>query len=393
MTVTIQSRTRKLGFIAFAVAAAVGFSGCGAGGTSPRVLEGQEALLPEEDGGQEGVGAPAQTAGDLAKAPDETTENKAEAEAPGEGAKGPTEADPVEDALAQYRIIVSQAESYVYGETLEDLETTGYQYALVQMLPNDPVPTLLLQKQEGGWTYVSHTRIFQYNPDTKNVCQPEETIAGGIRSGLNLAEDGIGILDTAWSGGTGKTEVQRITLYKDSLNRETYWRGRIDLLGDEVSLIEIEWHETGDLTALDRWEAPPEAQASIDRGTLPTDGDRIVLTGTVGTYDYDEIVALQKVPDPNAFDASSVEYARSVTYHVIVLDEPQYLRLRGGDGEDPDCYITGEVLMINLFDTNDADPYEGQHIMFSIDPATTIWPTDTSLPFGQPRAGEIHVLD
>lgn len=393
MTATIQGRMRKLGFIAFAVAAAGGFGGCGAGGTSPRVLEGQETLLTEEDGGQEGAEAPDKTAGDLSGASGGTTENQTEAETPEEGAETPKEADPVEEALAQYRAIVGQAESYVYGEALEDLETAGYQYALVQLLPNDPVPTLLLQKQEEGWTYVTNTRIFQYNPDTKNVCQPEETIAGGIRSSLNMAEDGIGILDTAWSGGTGETEVQRITLYKDSLNRETYWRGRIDLLGDEVSLIEIEWHETGDLTALDRWEVPPEAQASIDRSTLPTDGDRIVLTGTVGTYDYDEIVALQKAPDPNAFDASSVEYARSVTYHVIVLDEPQYLRLRGGDGEDPDCYITGEVLMFNLFETDDADPYEGQHITFSIDPATTFWPTDTSLPFGQPRAGEIHVLD
>lgn len=391
MTATIQGRKRKRRIIALMVAAAVGFGGCGADGTIPRFLERQESFLTEEDGRQEGTEASEETVGNLSETPDETAGNLPEA--PDETAENPKEADPVGEALAQYRTIISQAESYAYGEEMEDLETVGYRYALVQMLPDDPVPTLLLQKEEEGWTYMVNTRIFQYDPDTKNVCQPEETIAGGIRSSLAMAEDGIGILDTEWSGGTGKTEVQRITLYKDSLSRETYWTGRIDQMGDEVSLIEIEWHETRDLTALDRWEVPPGAQASTDRSTLPADGDRIVLTGTVGTYDYDEIVALQKAPDPNAFDAFSVECARSVTYHVIVLDMPRFLRLRGGDGEDPDCYITGEVLMINLFDTNDADPYEGQHITFSIDPANTFWPTDTSLPFGQPRAGDIHVLD
>lgn len=318
--------------------------------------------------------------------------------------EAPEESAPIDEALEQYRNIVSQADGYEYYEYDKYeadqpwFELAGYRYALVQLQPNDPVPTLLLEKEimdtELSVPY-SYARIFQYDPDTKTVRQPTETIAdGGIRGGLSMAGDGYGIVSLEWSGGTGKGSVERITLEGDSLNRETFWRGQIFEMPESITFIEIEWHESGEMSALDSWTAPDTRGASsseqADGSVLPTDGDRIVLTGTVGTFDYDDIVALQGQPDPNGWDEDSVEYSRSRTYRVIVLDTPQTLRLYSGEDDE---YFSHEALMINLEYIDGMDQYEGRHITFSIDPYTTHWPSDTSLPFGQPFTTDIHILD
>ncbi len=48
--------------------------------------------------------------------------------------------------------------------------------------------------------------------------------------------------------------------------------------------------------------------------------------------------------------------------------------------------------MIRIDYVDGMDRYEGRHITFSIDPATTCWPSDTSLPLGQPIAREIRIV-
>lgn len=310
---------------------------------------------------------------------------------------------PIDEALEQYRNIIGQADSYDYGEYAEPdqswLALAGYRYALVQMQPDDTVPTLLLEREIMN-TELSvsqyYARVFQYDPDTKTVHQPTEVIVdGGIRGGLSMAGDGYGMMSTKWSGGTGEGSVIRITLGGDSLNRDIHWSGQIFEMPDSITFIEIEWHEIEDLSALDSWTAPDSSEGAPseqnDNDTLPTDGDRIVLTGTVGTYDYDEIIALQGQPDPNG-DEDSLEYFRSITYRVIVLDTPQTLRLHAS-GEEENYYSSQVALMINLDYSDGMDWYEGQHITFSIDPADAYWPSDLMPPYGEPIARDIHILD
>ena len=319
------------------------------------------------------------------------------------------ESDPIEEALEQYRIINNQADSYDYGEYAETnqlwQEFIGYRYALVQMQPNDQVPTLLLEwGMEDTETSVPsyYARVFQYDPDTKTVRQPTESIPDvGIRGGLSMAGDGYGIFSLSWSGGTGEGFVDRYTLDGDSLNRDDYWTGNIFEMPESLTFIEIEWHEIENLSALDSWTAPDSSGAESfdsDSGALPTDGDRIVLTGTVGTYDYDGIIAVLG-PDPNVFgdesDESYLEFYRGLTYRVIVLDTPQTLRLLSGDRVAGDHYLSMEALMIYLgyVFPDGMDQYEGQHITFSIDPTNTWWPTSSDPPFGQPFTEDIHILD
>ena len=487
----------KIGLIALAATAAVGLGGYGATRMLSRSDESKEVPVVEDASGQGGeTGTP------------EELEMSEETEAL-------EEPSPIDEALEQYRIIVSQADSYDYEQT-DDVtwEFVGYGYALVRMNPEDTVPTLLLRStQDDPWwhgNYDIRIRLFQYDPETKTVCQPDGVIsAGGVRSSLGMAGDGYGIFFLSWSGSAGDAHVTRYTLAGDTINQETYWSGNIFEIPDYISFSGIDWYEIENLSPLDSWVEPviftgpedenctsyvipegvtkistsafagceeltsveipagvmkigdeafsectsltsieipasvteigrdafsgcsslssislpqglditevgipdsteiiwttPDAEGAeqtdqADSGALPADGDRIVLTGTVCTLDYDEIVVICPDIYADTYDDWAWEFMRSQTYPVILLDTPQTLSLHSGGfmeeyDDEKDRYGSDEVLMIDLKYTDSMDQYEGQHITFSIDPASTYWPTSGDVPYGQPHTSDIHVLE
>lgn len=302
----------------------------------------------------------------------------------------------LEQALEQYRLIVSQADSYSYSPY--PVTPTGhYRYALVQLETDDPVPTLLLSQE--GDDFSNRVRLFQYDPDAGLVIQPEESLeeysgGGGYASGLSLQGNGIGLCLTEIAGGTGSTDITRVTLRDSSLVREKQWSGRMDAVPQELSFTDIPWHDITDTAALDSWT--PETGISQQGGSsssagggteseLPTDGDRIVFTGTVGTYSYEEVIALQGCPDPNAPWSDS-----SQTFRLIVLDTPQEMELQSGDPVGSPRSDT--VRLISVAYAEGLEQYEGQHLTFSIDPKATYWPSDSSMPVGQPSTKDVHVL-
>lgn len=313
-----------------------------------------------------------------------------------------TEEDPadqaLEQALEQYRLIVSQADSYSYSP-YPVTPTGSYRYALVQLETDDPVPTLLLSQE--GDDYSNRVRLFQYDPNSNQVIQPEESLeeysgGGGYASGLSLQGDGMGLRLTEISGGTGSTDITRITLSNGSLVREKQWSGRMDAIPQELSFIDIPWHDIADTAALDSWtpengttQPDGSSDSSADNGTegeLPTDGDRIVFTGTIDTYSYEEVIALQGCPDPNAPWSDP-----SQTFHLIVLDTPQEMELQSCDPVGAPRSDT--VRVISVAYAEGLEQYDGQHLTFSIDPEATYWPSDTSMPVGQPGTRDVHILE
>ena len=303
----------------------------------------------------------------------------------------------LEQALEQYRLIVSQADSYSYSPY--PVTPTGhYRYALVQLETDDPVPTLLLSQE--GDDFSNRVRLFQYDPDTDLVIQPEEALeeysgGGGYASGLSLQGDGMGLRLTEISGGTGSTDITRVTLRDSSLVREKQWSGRMDTVPHELSFTDIPWHDITDTAALDSWTPetgiPQQGGSSSSAGSgtesgLPTDGDRIVFTGPIDTYSYEEVIALQGCPDPNAPWSDS-----SQTFRLIVLDTPQEMELQSGDPVGSPRSDT--VRLISVAYVEGLEQYDGQHLTFSIDPKATYWPSDTSMPVGQPGTRDVHVLN
>ena len=203
---------------------------------------------------------------------------------------------------------------------------------------------------------------------------------------------GLGLSEIA--GGTGSTVMTRITLQNGALVREEQWSGRMDAADSEKpDFIDIPWHDISDLSALDSWTpetgTSQQGGSSADSSTesqLPTDGDRIVFTGTVDTYSYEEVIALQGCPDPNAPWSDS-----SQTFRLIVLDTPQEMELQSGDPVSPPR--TDTVRLISVAYAEGLEQYDGQHLTFSIDPAATYWPSDTSMPVGQPATRDVHILE
>ena len=310
--------------------------------------------------------------------------------------------NPVADALEQYRIIVNQADTYYTYEDYYEEASISYQYALVQMQPGDAVPTLLIEQnvEHNFFGYYGYVRVFQYDPESGTVYQPSDILmegvagAGGYRGGLSMMGDGNGIREISWSSGTGETYLSRVTLEGDSLLWTSVWTGRIDLMPDDVAaFIEIDWHDIADLSGLDSWTADtntpvdrPEPTQPSAPETLPVDGNRIVFVGTLNSYTYDEVLALQDESDPNP---GPYNVERGWTFHLIVLDTPQTMNLRNGSGEGS---RDGIVSIISVSDAAGMEQYDGQHLIFSIDPSQTWWPSDVSLPLGEPRTGDVHVL-
>ena len=305
------------------------------------------------------------------------------------------------EALEQYKRIISNAAGYDYYNG--DLVLEGdYKYALVKLQENDSVQTLLLGAKTVRESY--YIRVFRYDPGTKTVHQPAEAIDEGMVSrsvvtGVSMMANGNGIHWMSMVRGTGATDIYRVTLDGDVLRKELVYTGGFDAeLPAEFKSVEIEWHSTGDLSAIDRQlsslspnsqvpqQLPPatEIQAST-QATLPTDGDRIVLTGTINDYDYNGVIEVQGEPDPNGPYTD-----RSERYVVFVLDKPQEMILEQGDGSGEK--VSGVVRMIYIGPYSNLGQYYGQHVTVSVDPDEMIWPSDTRMPLGQP-SGSVRVLN
>lgn len=218
---------------------------------------------------------------------------------------------------------------------------------------------------------------------------------GGYRGSLFAAGDGNGILSTEYYSRSGMSSTSRVTLNGNALQSTLLWEGNTfedtDPIGDEIGYLEINWHDITDLSGLDSWTpgepqpaAPEQETQEPEESQLPTDGSRIVFTGSINTYSYDEVVALQGEPDPNAPYSDT-----TAVYRLIIPDTPQNMTLRSGDGLSS---YEREVRMIDVTSAEGLSQYDGQHLTFSIDPNNTWWPGGTSIPLGQPYTSDVHVL-
>ena len=307
----------------------------------------------------------------------------------------PQAPDSDDAAIALYGEIISSAHDYTY--TTSDSASTGhYRYSIFDLQDGDPVPTLLLAQETdtGNW----YVRFFQYDPETDSVFQPEESLeegssGGGYHAGLAREADGNGVRLTETYGGSGDTEITRITLADGTLVQEPQWSGKFTEVPEALGLIEIKWtevsfhgsgqSETAETGGNAEIEAKPVSPAGSESQGSDAEDGRIVFTGTVGTYSYEEVIALQGCPDPNAPWTDS-----SQTFRLIVLDTPQIMELEGLDGPRSD-----EVVVISVDYAENLASYEGEHLTFSIDPKSTYWPSDTSMPVGQPATKDVRVLE
>ncbi|MCR5006881.1 MAG: sigma-70 family RNA polymerase sigma factor [Clostridiales bacterium] len=125
----------------------------------------------------------------------------------------------------------------------------------------------------------------------------------------------------------------------------------------------------------------PEKQDDINDWIAQEEASgRVVLTGTIDTYTYDEAVELQGMPDWNEPD--------NELRRIIVVDPPKVVR-----GVHVDGYQESEVRLILVTNADISASYDGRQITFSVSPETLMWPSDTRIPVTQPGTNDIHIMD
>ena len=174
----------------------------------------------------------------------------------------PEPRDYVTDTLNQYRSIIENADSYdfhpdssPYGEC---------EYTLVQMKPDDTLPTLLL-KQEALSAH-KYVLAFYSDPQTHEIIQTSSSITLGSTASsyilyeLGMQVDGNGLSLHYEAGDDGSVAVYRVTLDHDSWNIEEQWSetGTWGIEPEELRPVDLEWYNVNDTDALDNWTAQEE---------------------------------------------------------------------------------------------------------------------------------------
>lgn len=343
-------------------------------------------------------------------------------------AKKQTENKAVQKKESVKEETVNEKSAKLYNEVLDKITTydfddngeTGreYKYAIVKMDGNDISQMLVYKKPE---SIVGRFRVFSYDPKGDKLIEPIEVIgygvagAGGFRGEVRTNDDAMGLYYEELTSGTGDSVVMNIKIKDNSLNTETVWEGKYDNMPSNENTKEIKWVDISDRSELSKLAGKTieakalESEVVSNTSDKSKDGDnskttsgsnklneqiaaeeksgRVVLDGTIKVLTYDGVLELQGKSDPN-----SGGFVTDEKYIIFVLSKPQSLNIKTGDNRGK---RSGLVKMIRLSAFNGNVNYNesGKNIKISIDTDDTYWPSDTSLPLGEPGTSSAKILD
>lgn len=177
----------------------------------------------------------------------------------------PSERSPeLEAALARFY-------AFVNGEFYNPFVKGNYKYALVQMQPEDTLPTLLMKGQSNREGEPDYVFYIQYSSGEIRSDKGEWSAEGAhfdAHSGSyatyyiqGLSPDGNGTLLTQWSSFDNSCIVTRLTINPDIsafsyLETEDLWSGNISDIPAEYQALPINWYDADNLSGLDNWPLP-----------------------------------------------------------------------------------------------------------------------------------------
>lgn len=332
--------------------------------------------------------------------------------APGSSQGLGASATPAQRAAALYQEAVSHPQSYFglpeHPEGAGGSDVPTFDYALVAVKPGE-LPALLLRAMgsDGRWADAAEIVPLTVNdagdglsagvaPLWEDISQAEERQRSVMASAYG---DGLLVEDTNRS--TGEGVVWRRRFEADAIRPEPVCELRE---GSDSMAAKVAAEEFVPIP----WEPCPPSGANLDGlaslkaladGTWQStavreDKDRsaaeqfglVLLTGTVRELDDRGIAALQGIENPNPPSDDLVMHA------VLELDEPATLTALGAGGSAP---REGEVRLI-LIERNTSEltwgAYQDKHVTVAIDPAMLMWPSDTSLPLGEPSVATAGIV-
>ena len=311
--------------------------------------------------------------------------------------------EPAAEAVAAdlYREAIASPASYFENKGLDSAVVKGaqYTYALAKV-ENLDTPALLLcaHSDEAQWGGIDVVCVLYVDAngalaDYGSTLSRGVASVGGFRGEIYASAYADGLLTSEVSSGTGSAAYARLSFDGQEWARRQVYTGKLMLETACAAPIEAEqreltWTAVDDSSVLDAladgtWTSNVDASAA-DATTSAQQAGLQVLTGTLRVLDTNGLCALQGVSDP------SPGYPQANAFTVLVFDEKTQVTAKNGDG---DGSSTGEASMILLARDDAAwNAYDGQQVTIATDPSATWWPSDASLPLGQPKVAAFTVL-
>lgn len=314
-----------------------------------------------------------------------------------------------------YSQVLDKADKYDYQD--EGQEAREYEYAIVKM-DGEKIPQLLLSKNSD----LRYVKVFSYNEKEEKLIECSESIVygaagvGGFRGDIMSRSDYKGLEYIETSSGTGDTSVENISIENGQLKREIKWEGRYDQMPEDDSTQEIVWSKINDKSQLEKLtgkEITPAGESTSkdnkqakesnqdSKSSVGSKGPsnekiqamireerkagRLVLDGKIRILTYMQVLEVQGVDDPNPEHSNSNE-----EYIIFILAKPQKITARSSGG----MYMTTrQVKVMCLPDSDYVRKYDGKNVTISVDLDETMFPSDVSLPLGEPMSASFKILD
>ncbi len=319
----------------------------------------------------------------------------------------------IDEKIAKaYSQVLDKADKYDYQD--EGQEAREYEYAIVKM-DGEKIPQLLLSKN----SELRYVRVFSYNEKEEKLIECSESIVygaagvGGFRGDIMSRSDYKGLEYIETSSGTGDTSVENISIENGQLKRETKWEGRYDQMPNDDTSQEIVWSKINDKSQLEKIagkEITSDGESTSkdriqakerDKESKSTAGSnkekvqamireerkagRLVLDGKIRILTYMQVLEVQGVDDPNPEHSNPNE-----EYIIFILAKPQKITARSSGG----MYMTTrQVKVMCLPDSDYVRKYDGKNVTISVDLDETMFPSDVSLPLGEPMSASFKILD
>lgn len=341
---------------------------------------------------------------------------------------------------ALYKKVLANADKYDFNKSGYDSELdtsqSKYSYALVNMSDRD-IPELVLRK---NFEYLPMLKFFAANKDYTDVVSSNDLICDGVgsagsRASVSQYADSNSLSYVTWLSGTGYTEAYKVTMNIEDSNpvkQEKYWSGIItDLPKQNVK--DINFVSTDDTTLLDNLaktedntyektvsnkggdsnsedkDSKKAEKKSAKKSSKKADSKksasgesldskikaekasgRQVVSGTVKVLSYNQVLEAQNIQDPNP--GSDLNQ----TFMILILDNKTSVTvLHVGDMGNPPH--PSDATMMAIEDGSQArqimEKYINKKVYISFTVKDGVFPSDTGLPFGEPRLSNLKVIE
>lgn len=318
-----------------------------------------------------------------------------------------SQAQKLQTAFEQYTEILDAPAKYLTA--LDLYNSSGvYKYALTEM-NGDGIPELLFGADDGNG--LLNVQVFSADGSENPFKAPSNVLldgvaaGGGTRAFILGSKAGNGIIQALGSASNPQWYCNRMVLQGSELVKSencdfTFGESAPVLDGDGA---ELQWLDVSDRSALQKLAGPAgTAGSKQSSGSKSADQKakaiaaakaqgKQVFEGTIRILNHAELTGLQGISDPNPDYSGTFKYEK---YAILVFDGTQTVTGMSGDGTGMQT-DSAKLLCVGAYyagvDSVDTTPewvpYNGKRVVVAGTAEEVGWPSDTSLPLGEPRGG------